>query len=75
MKKLLIGLVLMLSGAIIVAGALIAGGTWVGGSAAGGYLYDIFESSTIAGFTFIGAIIFLIGLVLSITEANNKDIE
>lgn len=72
MKKLLLGLVFMLSGAIIIAGALIAGGSWAGGLGAGGRLFEIFESSEALGFTLIGALLFFIGLMVSISEVLNK---
>jgi hypothetical protein len=73
MKEFYFSLVLMLSGAIIIAGGIIAFGMIVGGTAAGtGYpTYGEQAESTMI-FVTAGAIIFVIGLVISLTNIFSK---
>ena len=74
MKKLYLGLTLMLIGSMITAGALIGGGAVMGGrNANSGRLYDIFDSQQASLFITIGMLLFIIGLVMSIKEAYKKE--
>jgi|GEM_PF-3336140 len=77
MKKLYLGLVLMVTSAIIIAGALIGGGAAAAGkSVAIGYSSDIIDSQGASFFIFIGVCLYLIGLLITAYEAyayNKKD--
>jgi uncharacterized membrane protein len=76
MKKLYLGLVLMLTGAIIIAGALISGGAVMGGlNADSGRFYDIFDSQQASLFIAIGMFLLIIGMLISVKEAYKKEIQ
>ena len=64
----------MLTGAIITAGTLISGGTVIGGRNAHGYFLDsdIFDSYEASLIVIIGMILFIVGLIMPIIEANKK---
>jgi hypothetical protein len=74
-KKLYLGLVLILTGAMITAGALIGGGAVMGGRNAYGYFSDIFDSYQASLFVTIGMLLFIVGSVMSITEAYKKEMQ
>jgi hypothetical protein len=73
MKKLYLGLVLMLTGAMITAGALIGGGAVMGGKNVNSPYYDIMDSYNASLYAAFGMLLFVIGLVMSIIEAYKKE--
>jgi hypothetical protein len=74
-KKLYLGLVLILTRAMITAGALIGGGAVMGGRNAYGYFSDIFDSYQASPFVTIGMLLSIIGLAMSITETYNQEMQ
>jgi|GEM_PF-2453555 len=70
MKKLYFGFILILSGVLLTSAALIAGAI----SSSSRPYSSIFDSQEVGIFIFIGFILFLIGIVLSVfgVSTNNK---
>lgn len=74
MKKLFLGISLMISGSIISAGALISVGLIIGGIASGtGYPSSSEASESSMYIVFLGLVIFLVGFIIAIVNAYTKD--